>query len=535
MQKKVVEGTTENLNMLKNKVDYIGFELGEAPDFLKEFEPLNYKVPKIYDETTYRIYRYVPIEEIEILITPSNRLDSLEKRYKEASPLFTYMEAKTDENIEKYARFLKMINQTRIEDIEEIEKWQEAMKEQVPYEVKFEGNFKWQVYYSDYAKKYFMLASAEEMDNSPLFYLLKKKIQQNKNKKSKECVFIPVCNEEYSEQILKKSDIADVENYLWFFTKNWPSIYEVTNIEGETSLQIVGETPVYDKVTSKFNLKYTDKKEAIKEYKLIKNIKNAGHIIFCPAKFRHGEKYMGSKEKALTAAIILAGGKGSRMQSEIPKQYMKINGRPVIYYALEAFSESSVDKIVLVTGNACIDGMDEKTYCIERIIKPYKFEKVIIVTEGGKERYNSVYNGLEALKKQGKVPDYVLIHDGARACITTDLIEKCICEAEKYKACVAAVPVKDTIKISDENGYAVNTPDRNTLWQIQTPQSFEYELIMDAYEKMIKDSARGNITDDAMVVEKYTSVRVKLTQSSYKNIKITTPDDIIIAESFIKK
>lgn len=175
-----------------------------------------------------------------------------------------------------------------------------------------------------------------------------------------------------------------------------------------------------------------------------------------------------------------------------------------------------------------------KTYCIERIIKPYKFEKVIIVTEGGKERYNSVYNGLEALKKQGKVPDYVLIHDGARACITTDLIEKCICEAEKYKACVAAVPVKDTIKISDENGYAVNTPDRNTLWQIQTPQSFEYELIMDAYEKMIKDSARGNITDDAMVVEKYTSVRVKLTQSSYKNIKITTPDDIIIAESFIK-
>lgn len=100
---------------------------------------------------------------------------------------------------------------------------------------------------------------------------------------------------------------------------------------------------------------------------------------------------------------------------------------------------------------------------------------------------------------------------------------------------MAAVPVKDTIKISDENGYAVNTPDRNTLWQIQTPQSFEYELIMDAYEKMIKDSARGNITDDAMVVEKYTSVRVKLTQSSYKNIKITTPDDIIIAESFIKK
>ncbi len=244
---------------------------------------------------------------------------------------------------------------------------------------------------------------------------------------------------------------------------------------------------------------------------------------------------MNNKEKASTAAIILAGGRGSRMQSEIPKQYMKIDGRPVIYYALEAFSESSVDEIVLITGNACIDGMDEKTYCIEKIIKPYKFDKVIIVTEGGKERYNSVYNGLEALKIQDKAPDYVLIHDGARACITTELIEKCICDAKRYKACVAAVPVKDTIKISDENGYAVSTPDRNTLWQIQTPQSFEYELITDAYEKMIKDSARGNITDDAMVVEKYTSVRVKLTESSYENIKITTPDDIITAESFIIK
>ena len=301
----------------------------------------------------------------------------------------------------------------------------------------------------------------------------------------------------------------------------------------------------------------------VKEYKLIKNIKNAGHIIFCPAKFRHGEKYMGSKEKALTAAIILAGGKGSRMQSEIPKQYMKINGRPVIYYALEAFSESSVDKIVLVTGNACIDGMDEKTYCIERIIKPYKFEKVIIVTEGGKERYNSVYNGLEALKKQGKVPDYVLIHDGARACITTDLIEKCICEAEKYKACVAAVPVKDTIKISDENGYAVNTPDRNTLWQIQTPQTFSYELIYQAYrvlitseentaepeqtlpydsllnkqkvKKLQENRGQVHVTDDAMVVELLTDIPVKLVRGSYQNIKITTPEDLKIAEALCEK
>jgi methyl-accepting chemotaxis protein len=131
--------------------------------------------------------------------------------------------------------------------------------------------------------------------------------------------------------------------------------------------------------------------------------------------------------------------------------------------------------------------------------------------------------------------DYIFIHDGARPCVTAQIIYNCMQDVMEYKACVAAVPVKDTIKVADKAGMSVNTPDRSTLWQIQTPQSFEYELIMDAYEKMIKDSARGNITDDAMVVEKYTSVRVKLTQSSYKNIKITTPDDIIIAESFIKK
>ena len=272
MPKKVVEGTTENLNILKSKVEYIGFKLGEAPEFLREFEPLNYKVPKIYDETTYKVYKYIPVENIEILVTPTNRLDDLEIRYKQASPLFTYMQAETDQNIEKYARFLKMINQTQIKDIAELERQQNIMEDKIPYEVKFDGNFKWQIFYSEYAKKYFMIVSTDESDNSQLFYLLKKKIQANESKENKKrnYIFVPICNEEYSEKILKKSEIADLENYLWFFTKNWPSIYEVTDKQGKLSLQIVGQTPVYDKVMSKFNLKYTDKKEAIKDYKLIK-------------------------------------------------------------------------------------------------------------------------------------------------------------------------------------------------------------------------------------------------------------------------
>ena len=271
MPRKVVKGNTENLNMLREKVDYIGFELEKVPEFLKEFEPLNYRVPKVYDETTYKVYKYINVKDIEILITPKDRLDDLTERYKLASPLFTYMKPETNEDIEKYAYFLKMINQTRMNDIENIEKEQKEFQKEIPFDVKFANNFKWQIFYSDYANKYFMLASTNETDNSPMFYLLKRKIAENKSRsKKEEKIFVPISNEEYSEAILKKSEIDDLENYLWYFTKNWASIYEITDQEGQTFLQIVGETVIYDKITSKYRIVLKDKKEAIKKYKLIK-------------------------------------------------------------------------------------------------------------------------------------------------------------------------------------------------------------------------------------------------------------------------
>lgn len=271
MSRKAVKGTTENLNILRDKIDYIGFELEKVPEFLKEFEPLNYRVPKVYDETTYKVYKYVKVRNIEILITPKDRLDELSERYKLASPLFTYMKPETNEDIEKYAYFLKMINQTRISDIENIEKEQKEFEKEIPFDVKFSNNFKWQIFYSDYADKYFMLASTNETDNSPMFYLLKRKIEENKSRSKKEgTIFIPISNEEYSEVILKKSEIEDLENYLWYFTKNWPSIYEVTDQDGNTFLQIVGDTIIYDKMTSQYRIVLKDKKDAMKKYKLIK-------------------------------------------------------------------------------------------------------------------------------------------------------------------------------------------------------------------------------------------------------------------------
>ncbi len=269
MLKKKVEGTTENLNLLTNKVKYIGFELEKIPEFLNEFEPLNYRVPKVYDEKTYKIYKYIDVDNIEILITPKDRLSELSERYKLASPIYTYMQSGDKENLEKYAYFLRMINQTNLADIQRIEEEQEEFNKQIPFEVKFQNNFKWQIFYSDYAKKYFMLASTEESDNAPMFYLLNQKIEQN-NKKDTRKIFVPISNEEYTEKILKKSEIEDLINYLWYFTKNWASIYEVTDKDENLSIHIVGETQIYDKMTSKYKIIINDKKEAQTTYKLIK-------------------------------------------------------------------------------------------------------------------------------------------------------------------------------------------------------------------------------------------------------------------------
>lgn len=230
------------------------------------------------------------------------------------------------------------------------------------------------------------------------------------------------------------------------------------------------------------------------------------------------------------SAIVLAGGKGSRMNSDIQKQYLLLHGRPVLYYALQAFQNSSVDEIILVVGNGIIENLSEEEYCKKQIIDKYHFNKVKHIVIGGNERYDSVMNGLEKIYKN---TDYVLIHDGARPCITVELIEHCIQDVVVYKACVAAVPVKDTIKMVDLKDYAVSTPDRNTLWQIQTPQCFEYSLIQKAYHDMMADKEKSNITDDAMVVEKYSENKVKMTHSSYKNIKITTPEDLQIANAFL--
>lgn len=223
-------------------------------------------------------------------------------------------------------------------------------------------------------------------------------------------------------------------------------------------------------------------------------------------------------------AIVLAAGKGSRMNSDIPKQFMMLEGHPVIYYSLKAFQESSVNDIILVTGEEYLD------YCRTDIVDKYNISKVRAIVSGGAQRYDSVRNGLAA----ANVAKYVLIHDGARPCITGKIIEDSVNCVKKYGACTVGVPVKDTIKIVDGDHLGVDTPDRSRLWQVQTPQSFDRELLLACYERLRGEKGL-QITDDTMIIERYSNVRTKVIMGAYENLKITTPEDLKIASNFLKK
>lgn len=223
-------------------------------------------------------------------------------------------------------------------------------------------------------------------------------------------------------------------------------------------------------------------------------------------------------------AIVLAAGQGKRMHSKVQKQFLEIQGRPVLYYSLHCFQESPrIDDIILVTGGDMI------SYCEKEIVEKYHFTKVSAVIAGGKERYDSVYQGLLACKN----PDYVLIHDGARPFLTEDILARGLDGAAQTGACVVGMPSKDTVKLADEKNCVAETPERNRVWTIQTPQIFDYNLIRNAHESIRKKTMSG-ITDDAMVVEQETDVRIRLVEGSYQNIKITTPEDLAIAEIFVK-
>ncbi len=233
--------------------------------------------------------------------------------------------------------------------------------------------------------------------------------------------------------------------------------------------------------------------------------------------------------KKRTAAIVLAGGRGTRMGSDTPKQYMEIGGYPLIWYSLKAFQDSFVDEIILV----CADGDVDR--CSEEIVEKYGFTKVKSVVPGGRERYHSVYNGIKALRcvAEGDMRDpcdIVMIHDGARPLVSQDVIRRVYDGAAENHAAVAAIPSKDTVKMADTEGFATETLRRDLVWMMQTPQAFDFYEIYEAYSKLIESEASILesgivVTDDAMVLELFSERRVKFVMGDPKNIKVTGPED----------
>lgn len=233
-------------------------------------------------------------------------------------------------------------------------------------------------------------------------------------------------------------------------------------------------------------------------------------------------------------AILLAAGKGSRMGSDTRKQYLELDGMPLYLHALKAMENSGcITDIVLVVPSGDEENCRKE---VQKFLFAGRAEtgKLRMVTAGGRERYDSVYRGLKEIRWSC---DLVYIHDGARPFLEQTVLERLEQKAMETGACVAAVPSKDTIKLAAPDQTVASTPDRSLVWSVQTPQVFERELITEAYEKVMdslsEPEKKGvHITDDAMVVESMTGHRISLVMGSYRNMKVTTPEDLIIAEAF---
>lgn len=225
-------------------------------------------------------------------------------------------------------------------------------------------------------------------------------------------------------------------------------------------------------------------------------------------------------------AVILAAGSGSRMKSSVRKQYLKIADKILVNYSIEAFLQSGMEQIVLVVPENDID------YIKDNILPSYDPKRISIIS-GGITRTDSVENAIRYIEKKNF--QYVLIHDGARPFVSQELITRIKTEVIEHQAVIAAVPEKNTIHQIDENGFSKGTIDRNTLWAAQTPQAFAINLMTNAYDLRNKEQEKSAITDDASLIHMYLGIPAKIIMGEENNIKITTPEDLILGEMIEKE
>lgn len=251
------------------KLEYLNLDLNNVPKILLQGIGAEIRPARNYEEKKYKVYKYVKVSKIKILLTRANRMNTLQEKSQMASPLYTYLIPEGEEGILKHTIFLKMISEMKIEEIEELAEEQKRLNEEIPFRVKYKENYLWQIYYSEYSKTYYMLAPIEDLDCSSLFYLIKEQIEYEKTGIDKE-IFVPISYLDYSKRYYTKSQVQDIEKYLWQFTKEWPLVYEVYDKEENMSFQAVGNTNVYEKVNSIYKISLRNDEEAVRFYKLIK-------------------------------------------------------------------------------------------------------------------------------------------------------------------------------------------------------------------------------------------------------------------------
>lgn len=258
--------TNEEIKTVDDKLKYIGLNIKEIPNFFKNNKVKECILSKEYRDTTCKVYKYVDVNDIQIFITSAKTLEKIENKCKNTKSIYEYIRDELLCN-----KFLQMVENINIEDLMELENEQNRFDISYPYNISYKNSFKWHVFYCEASKKYMMLVSSNEKASEAMFLLLKKQIQSNKDNVTIK-IYIPIINEGYSEKFLTNSQITDIENYLWFFTKRWPSVYEVVDIYGNRSMHIIGKTLIYENIESYYKIVLKDKKVAIEKYELLKEL-----------------------------------------------------------------------------------------------------------------------------------------------------------------------------------------------------------------------------------------------------------------------
>lgn len=248
-----------------NKLNYLGLDLENIPESILNYKDLDYRPSKYNDEHVYKVYRYINVNEIQILLTKTNRMCYISEKYSKAMPLYAYLNSDDQENIERHTKFLQMVSKLDESKIEEIDYEQKQLNEKIPFKVKYSKDYLWQIYYSEFSNQYFMLVPTEDLEYSAFFYVLKKQLE-NKNEK----IFVPISHMDYTRDYLNRMQISDIENYMWLFTKEWPLVYEVFDHENNLSINIVGKTYIYDDIQSDYKIVLNNQETADKFYKLLK-------------------------------------------------------------------------------------------------------------------------------------------------------------------------------------------------------------------------------------------------------------------------